>query len=357
MHSPWLTKGLQVTLEDRLYKVRSEPDLWDVFTRKEEYEPSFRDAYGRFPYCLSDERSIFEPRVSKYLVDNGLEVEYPDGKDFAVCLTHDIDVLYYPKVSVITDMGRHILHGQMRDALRRPFYNIIKKWNPRWNFKEIMDLEEKYGAKSTFFIMGLEEGDQDFNYRADDISYELRGIVDRGWEVGLHGGHEAYKDLEAIKRQKVNLEKALGEKVVGYRNHYLRFKVPETWELLERCGFKYDATLGYADCVGFRNGMCHPFKPYNLRAGREIEILEIPLVIMDCTLDLYMRLDMETAWDVTRRLIDTVKRYHGVFTILWHNTYMDGDMLRFYEKVLHYCRKNRAWMTSGVEIVNRWCHE
>lgn len=339
-----------MTFEDHLYKVCSEPDLWDLFTRKEEYEPPFRDAYGRFPYYLSDERSIFEPRVSKYLVDNGLEVEYPDGKDFAVCLTHDIDVLYYPEVSVITDMGRHILHGQMRDALKRPFYNIIKKWNPCWNFKEIMDLEEEYGAKSTFFIMGLEKGDQDFNYRADDISHELRGIVDRGWEVGLHGGHEAYRDLEALKKQKANLERALGEKVVGYRNHYLRFEVPETWELLESAGFKYDATFGYPDCVGFRNGMCHPFKPYDLRAGRVINILEIPLVVMDGTLDQYMRLDIDKSWEVVRRLIDTVERYNGIFTLLWHNTYMKGDQLKLYKKILGYCWKKKAWMSSGGSI-------
>ena len=341
-------------LEEQLDKIRSEPELWDIFTRKEEYNPPFRDKYGRFPYYLSTERSIFEPRVSKYLVENGLKMEYPDGKEFAVCLTHDIDALYYSRMGIITDTGRHILHGQMKDALRRPFYNIIKKWNPWWNFKEIMDLEEEYGAKSTFFIMGLEEGDQDFNYRAEDISHELGSIVDRGWEVGLHGGHEAYNDLEALKRQKTNLERALGRGVVGYRNHFLRFKVPETWELLEKGGFKYDATFGYADCVGFRNGMCHPFKPYDLRAGREIDILENPLVVMDGTLDQYMRLDMRTAWEAVRRLIDTVESYHGVFTLLWHNTYMVGERLRFYEKVLGYCQEKRAWMTSGADICSWW---
>lgn len=340
-------------LENLMDKIHSEPVLWDIFTRKEEYDPPFRDEYDRFPYYLSTERSILEPKVSEYLMENGLVMEYPDGKDFAVCLTHDIDLLYYSKVSIIANLGRNILHGRIKDASMCPFYNIIKKWNPRWNLKDIMDLEEKYGAKSTFFVMGLDEGDQDFNYRAEDLSQELGRIVDRGWEVGLHGGHEAYNDLKALKRQKSNIERALGDKVAGYRNHYLRFKVPETWELLEKGGFRYDTTLGYPDCVGFRNGMCHPFKPYNFHVCRETEILEIPLVIMDTTLDQYMRLDMGTAWDVTRRLIDTVKGYHGVFSILWHNNYMEGEKLRFYKKVLQYCRENGAWMTSGVEIVNR----
>ena len=339
-------------LDELLCKIRlKEPELWDIFTRKEEHNCPFKDKYGRFPYCLSKERDNFEPKVSKYLVENGLEMEYPDGKKFAVCLTHDIDILNYSRMGIITDTGRYILQGQIKDACKRPFYNIIKNWNPWWNFKEIMDLEEEYGAKSTFFIMGLEEIDQDFNYQVEDLSHELGDIVDRGCEVGLHGGHEAYRDLEALKRQKANLNRELGKKVLGYRNHYLRFQVPETWELLSAAEFKYDATFGYSDSVGFRNGMCHPFKPYDLRTGRKIDILEIPLAIMDCTLDLYMRLDAGKGWEVIRHLIDATERCNGVITILWHNTYMEGERLKLYERILEYCKEKRAWMTSGEEIV------
>jgi hypothetical protein len=98
--------------------------------------------------------------------------------------------------------------------------------------------------------------------------------------------------------------------------------------------------------------MCHPFKPYDLKAGREIDILEIPLTIMDGTLDQYMRLDAGKAWEVTRRLIDATERCHGVITILWHNTYMEGERLKFYEKILGYCKERGAWMASGEEISN-----
>ncbi len=261
-------------------------------------------------------------------------------------------------MGIVTDVGRHLLHGQLREAIKRPFYNVHTRWNPWWNFKEIMDMEEEYGAKSTFFIMGLEEGDQDFNYRARDLSWEMGNITDRGWEVGLHGGHEAYKDLEALKKQKANLERALGKVVVGYRNHFLRFKVPETWELLEGRGFRYDATYGHSYCVGFRNGMCHPFRPYNLRTNLEIDILEIPLTIMDMTLyESYMRLDQSTAWIVAKNLIDIAEKYRGVITILWHNTNMIDYKLEVYKKILHYCSTRNAWITSAEEIYKFWTEE
>ena len=153
------------------------------------------------------------------------------------------------------------------------------------------------------------------------------------------------------------MEKVLGKKVVGYKNHFLKFKVPDTWSLLEKAGFKYDSTSGYADCVGFRNGMCHPFKPFNLNTGKEIDILEIPLTIMDCTLFDYMRLDFGKAWDITKMLIDIVEKHKGIITILWHNTYMVDDKLKFYEKILKYCYEKEAWMTSGEEIRTWWREE
>ena len=332
-------------------KLKQNKELWDLFTRKEEYNPLMLDKYDRFPYYLSKYRNIFEPEVSKFLIENGLEVEYPERKKFAVCLTHDIDVVYLSKQSIILGAAKSLLiQHQIKTALQIPFYNINKNWNPWWNFKDIMALEEKYGAKSSFYFLTLNKGDLDFNFKVEDLEHEIGNIADNSWEVGLHGGHNAYNNFDEIEEKKKRLEKVLGKKVVGYRNHFLKFKVPDTWELLSKAGFKYDATFGYADCVGFRNGMCHPFRPFNLDTGKEIDILEIPLTIMDCTLFDYMKLDMEGAWKITKLLIDTVERYNGVITILWHNTYMAGENLKFYEKILKYCYEEGAWMTSGEEI-------
>lgn len=325
-------------------------ELWDLFTRKEEYNPLLLDQYDRFPYYLSKHRNIFEPAVSKFLIENGLSFEYPEGKKFAVCLTHDIDVVYLSKSSIILNTAKSLKECQFKSALKIPFYNIREKYNPWWNFKDIMALEEKYGAKSSFYFLTVSEDDLDFNFRIEDLEHEICNIADTGWEVGLHGGHEAYNNLDEIVEKKKRLENVLGKKVIGYRNHFLRFKVPDTWILLEKAGFKYDTTFGYAGMVGFRNGMSHPFKPFNLNTNEEIDILEIPLTIMDCTLFDYMKLDFNKAWELTKTLIDTIEKYNGVITILWHNTYMVGDMMKFYEKMLKYCYEKKAWMTSGKEI-------
>ncbi|NPE28441.1 hypothetical protein HNV12_10805 [Methanococcoides sp. SA1] len=336
-------------------KLKQNNELWNLFTKEDEYNPMFTDQYDRVPYYVSSYRNIFEPKVSKFLLENGLKPEYPDGKKFAVCLTHDIDSIYPQKLRTLYNAFRSLTHGQIVNALKTSFSIIDKSQKPLWNFKDIMELEEKYNAKSSFYFLALDPDDRDFSYEIEDLEHELGHIVDNGWEVGLHGGHESYNNLEDIKRKKLRLERVLGKKVVGYRNHYLRFKVPDTWELLSRAGFKYDTTFAYADCVGFRNGMCHPFRPFNLSTNKEIDILEIPLNIMDVTMISHMNIDQKRAWELTKQLIDTVEQYNGVFTILFHNdTYKLEENFKFYEKMLKYCSEKGAWMTSGEEICNWW---
>jgi peptidoglycan/xylan/chitin deacetylase (PgdA/CDA1 family) len=332
--------------------LQQDPEIWRLFTCAEEYNETFRDSYDRFPHYMSNHREPFEPRASQYLIEQGYHPEYPDGQPFAVCLTHDIDGVYRSALSKGYATLSSLKNGDFIKALASA-KQVRSKKLPFCNFQEIMNLEEEYGARSSFYFLALAPGDQDYAYDVRDLEGEIGMIADAGWEVGLHGGHRAYCDPEALAAEKQRLEAVLGRPVVGYRNHYLRFRVPETWEHLSRAGFRYDATFGYADCAGFRNGMCHPFKPYDLKAGCEIDILEIPLTIMDGTLDRYMRLDAGKAWEVTRRLIDATERCHGVITILWHNTYMEGERLKFYEKILRYCEEKGAWMTSGEEIANR----
>ncbi|MGP8337637.1 MAG: polysaccharide deacetylase family protein, partial [Methanosarcinaceae archaeon] len=306
--------------------------LWELYTKEEEYNPQVTDSFERFPYYLSKHRDVFEPTVSRFLIENGLKPYYPDGKKFGVCLTHDIDVVCPTKLSPFVDTAKSLYHRQFKNALKSPFSRLNKNLNPFWNFRDIMELEDKYNAKSSFYFLASNVENQDYSYEIENLKDEIAYISNNGWEMGLHGGHESYNDLEDLKKKKEKLENVLGKKVIGYRNHYLRFKTPDTWEILSKAGFKYDTTFGYNDCSGFRNGMCHPFKPFNLNTGKEIEILEIPLTIMDCTLfGDYMRLDFNKSWELTKQLIDTVESYNGVITILWHNTYMQDDNLKFYK--------------------------
>lgn len=331
---------------------------WDLFSRKEEYSPKRLDNHGRFTYEFSDFKDILIPHVSNYLIKNGLSIEFPDNKKFAVCLTHDIDDIYPPWKHLLLSSAYCIKNLDIEGLKNQFLWKFNgKKYSPYLNFKKIMELENNFDAKSSFYFITAEEDVNRFRYDIEEIHSELGNIADSGWEVGLHGGYYAYNDSYEVRKEKKKLENVLGKEVIGYRNHYLRFKVPDSWEVLSKTGFKYDTTLGYNDMIGFRNGMCHPFKPFNLKESKEIEILEIPLIIMDGAL--FSLVDsLNEAWNYVKKLIDIVESNKGVITLLWHN-HVFGCSFRkeweiLYNKILSYCYMKNAWMTSGEEIYKWW---
>ena len=330
--------------------IREKEELWSRFTRKEEYNTPFLDKHCRFPYYMSGHREPMVPDVSEFLVDHGLSLDYGENKKFAVCLTHDVDSIGKSFPATMHDSAKSIWHRDVSTALTLPLSGLKKNWNPCRNFEKIMSLEESYGAVSTFFFKATDNDPYEQTYAIGDLRSEIKTIADKGWDLGLHGGYYAYDSLETMRKEKQTMERVLGKEVIGYRSHYLRFKVPDTWELLEKAGFKYDSTFGYADCTGFRNGMCHPFRPYDLTESRWVDLVEIPLTVMIDTLFNYMTLDTRGSWDVLKTLINVVEKNKGVITVLWHNDQMSGEYLKLYEKLLEYCREKNALMTGADSI-------
>jgi hypothetical protein len=82
----------------------------------------------------------------------------------------------------------------------------------------------------------------------------------------------------------------------------------------------YDSTIGYAEAMGFRAGTCIPYHPWSMTEERELALLEIPLIVMDCTPVAYMRLNSSVMLERIDALIARARAVGGVFTLLWHNT-------------------------------------
>ena len=280
------------------------------------------------------------------------KINWPKNKKFAVFLSHDVDLIF-PSWKY-----RYYIAGKLITKLRiKKAYNLLtKKYNPYMCFKKIVKLERKYNAKSTFFFLLPDENPTGINYTVEDIKETIYFLDKKGFEVGLHGGFYSYNSIEKIKKEKEKLENILGKKIYGYRNHYLRFEIPTTWRILEKLNFKYDSTFGYNDQIGFRNGLCFPFRPWDINKNKEINIIELPLNIMDGTLFSYMKLDLLSAFENCKKLIDKVKLYGGVLTLNWHNTSFDGIYYEKYEKLLNkildYSYRNGGWVTNGKEIFN-----
>ena len=326
-------------------------DLWDYFICAEEYYNPLKDKYNRVG-SFSSFKDCLEPLISQKLVENGFCPTYPNGKTFAICLTHDIDTLFIRKKEVIKQIILSSV-GSNRSLLKN-ITTLLNKNKSHYisSIYKILDIESKYNAKSSFYFLSLLKNDEDFNYYIEDIDFIIDMIIRSGNEIGLHGGHKAYNDKMILSDEKRRFEKILKKEIIGYRNHYLRFEIPTTWEILSGAGFRYDTTFTYHNCISYRNGMCHPFIPYSLKTNDFINILEIPLGITDFALHDYMRLDKSTALNFCKSKIEEIASLKGAVSLLYHNEKLYG--FDFYDELLNFCNQNNAWLTSSEELFHWW---
>ncbi|HEX4373848.1 MAG TPA: polysaccharide deacetylase family protein [Puia sp.] len=294
--------------------------------------------------------------MSKKIAEKGFSPSYPGNKKMAVCVSHDIDHLFQNISSVkkINNAAKHFLRGRFNNSISSVKSIIKKEIDPGNSLKALAKINGEFNINSSYYFLSLDKADEDYNYDLKEIKNELGTILQNNCEVGLHGGHHAYNNKDKLLLEKNNLEKNLRASVKGYRNHYLRFQSPLTWNNLAEAGFLYDTTFGYADCAGFRNGMCYPFFPYDTEKNKFIEIVELPLMMMDATLIYYMRLDEQGSMNLCKKMVEEVAECNGVFTLLWHNNFLGGETGKLYRKILELLSAYDPWFATSAEIVEWW---
>jgi hypothetical protein len=363
---------------------------WDEHTTEE------RDKYGRLPYASSvfaanPALSIEEPAVDAYaellrgalaprLAELGLEPLPPAGSvwgargRFAIALTHDLDNLWrwtrrgfaaagYRTARAARHLqGRAVLRelGDGADWLVR---HLPRRTDPFWTFPQILDGEDVRGVSSTFYVIARhthkQDGNQPETYRKR-IPEAIKLVGDADREIGLHGNDADRLFLGELEEDRHDLSGRAGRAVTGIRYHYLRAQYHETLPMLERAGFTYDTTLAFAEHEGFRCGCSFPFRPYCLAEERALDLVELPLAVMDGTLQEahYRGLAAEDAEFAAASVLGRALRSGGAVSLLWHNNRFDRRVSRGYDKVywrlLDQALAHGAWCTSADEIVRRW---
>lgn len=335
-----------------------------MLTRYEEFVKKERDNYDRFPATesLANRYGFLErPIINEYLEILWVAIHqlWPNverkKRHYRLIPTHDVDRPFgtaflntYQKIHILIgdlikrrDIRRFISRIKMMVDIFRKGY-VADEDN---TFDVIMDISERSGVKSTFFFMtAINKSEYDGNYDINrpEIVDLLKRINARGHNVGIHPSFASYKSYEIIEND-VNALKSCLSKIgisfdnIGGRQHYLHWKNPDTWRYYDAIGLKFDTTLGYADHIGFRCGVCYEYPAYDLEKRKMLDLKEYPLIVMDCSglAEKYMNLsrnDMVTRCVYMKNLC---KKYDGNFVILWHNTYfVDSEYRNIYLDIL-----------------------
>jgi hypothetical protein len=332
-----------------------------MLSRYEEVVRKDRDTHNRFPASASlafREKFLNRPIINEYLeiLWCCLKTLFPDIKrkerKFKMVLSHDVDrpfkYLNMPPETLLKIAGADLIK---RKSAKKAFESIKNYFavrngdvheDPFYTFDFIMDLSEKAGLKSCFYFISDHSDNKincDYSINDPEIISLMKKIHSRGHEIGLHPGYDTFDNPEKLKNEFVKLQNVCAENGIiqdkwGSRQHYLRFSVPHTWRYLSEAGINYDSSVGFADHVGFRSGICYDYPVYDVVQRKPLDIIEKPLIAMECSIidNKYMNMGHDALTEnVLKELKETVKLLSGNFTMLWHNS----RLFEIWEKELY----------------------
>lgn len=321
-----------------------------MLTRWEEYVNKARDQHDRFPATESvahKQGFLNRPIVNEYAeqlkkrlqeLDSELKFKTHCPTVFVSC---DVDQPFDCTVEnmknlIRTTAGDLIKRRSIKEFAKRVRRYIFNKfenytYDVNYTFDWYMDVCEKAGIKVAFYFIPTSKETQNGCYELQDAKIQklLKRIDSRGHEIGVHGSYQTYQDKEKAKLQKNMLDDVLSnlgtsQKVVGNRQHYLRWESSMTPSVLEYAGFEYDTTGSYADRPGFRYGVCYEFSMFDVLNRKKLHIKQRPLIVMECTVidDVYMGLgNSKEALQIMKDLKQKCFEYNGNFSFLWHNSH------------------------------------
>lgn len=322
-----------------------------MLSRWEEFNTDKKDEHGRFVFeesVLYRHKFTTIPIVDEYamilrkLLIEIFKLNNVGKHKFEIMPSHDIDDIQ--RYKGIYPAFRSILGDLIHEKSFKLFFQGLNNWMKKIrNFRDdpyfkgvykLAAISEKFNLKSAFYFQTSESGRYDVGYWNEDFMNSfINELVNRKHEIGLHPGYETLNNSNVLKDEKKRLDCVLKTSKYGGRQHYLRFNVRHTWDYWDELGFEYDSSLGFAEHEGFRCGTCHPFRTYNLKIDKINKLVEIPLIIMDVTLRDYRKFTTKKAYEQIIFLINTCHKVEGRFTILWHNSSLDGKWKKWVDEV------------------------
>jgi hypothetical protein len=220
---------------------------------------------------------------------------------------------------------------------------------PDWlNIDKIIAIEKRYRFNSTFFWLTIQdELNSDYNIQSDIIQKQLKLIQSTANFIGLHKAI-GITSFESEIRQ-------LPQPIVANRYHFLKFTVND-FQQMQSAGIQLDTSLGFAEEIGFRNSYGFPFMPFDLHLNKTLNIIEVPLNLMDRTLFNSGKSLVEQKELVFNWL--NANRFNSIITIDWHNNFFSNlsydGYKNFYEEILQYAKLNNIGCCLPSELIEEF---
>jgi hypothetical protein len=307
--------------------------IFFMISRYEEYLPYGPDRFGR--YNASDSFAVKNKFIHLPVVDiwieelkKSLRKTYPflvfKERKFEAILTYDIDVAFAYKGRGLTRniaaIAKDITKFRIENLVKRLMILSGIETDPWDIYAELRQqiINNKIPAIFFFLLGNYSDRDKNLPYTSTSMK-KLTNEIASFSEIGIHPSFNSTEEPVKIKLEKLRLEKLTGKIITKSRQHYLKFKLPDTYNELIRAGITEDYSMGFPEMPGFRAGTCLPYYFYDLKNENATTLKIFPITCMEGSLKEYLYLTPDAAQTQILALIDEVKKVNGIFISIWHN--------------------------------------
>ena len=318
-----------------------------LVTRYEEYCSFEPDEFGRFSAASSlacrngflelPVVELWAKELSKQLLKKFPTLVFKRN-EFSSLVTFDADEPFeYLGRSLMQSLGgllqdltknnRHVSDRYQTVAKGRP--------DPFEVFSYISECIDRNEAASRFFfpVGDRSKYDQNPSWKNEQYRSLMRRLSVK-YDFGIHPSFSASTNPAILAKEIQRLKVILERSAMSSRFHYVRLKLPVSYNNLIESGISEDYSMGYSDEPGFRAGISRPYIFYDVLNDVETNLRIVPFMFMDVTLYRNKKLDAQASQEVILKLMNESRRVGGLFVSIWHNTtLLDNKECRPWRKV------------------------
>ncbi|MCO5232405.1 MAG: hypothetical protein LC105_09690 [Chitinophagales bacterium] len=283
----------------------------------------------RLPYI-----EIWLEKLKLYLQIKGITCSH---SIFKQDISFDIDHFY------LFDQRPFFQHikASIGDIIKGKFFQLFQRWlvilglteDPAEKFFHFLDYQKN--ENFSFFIL-MKHGKNNSLNPLNDLKKLLIKKLKRFGEIGIHPSYDSSFKKGFINKEKMELQIISEQYISKSRFHFLRVSFPSSFYQLIDTGIKVDKSIGYYDLPGFLSSTSIPYFFFDPTLNKKTELLIQPFMWMDSMNKYYRKLDEEEEKRELHEIKRIVKKYNGIFSVVFHNDSMIDRRYRVLFKSLLY---------------------
>lgn len=312
-------------------------DLFSVvfflLSRYEEYFPFTLDKHNRYPATDSIlfkndvlERPVIDEWLQQFrnVLQNNFAVNIVTPA-FRFMPSYDIDIAWsYKNKGLARNAGallRNFSRGNFAETKNQLSVLSGKKTDVYDAYLWMDTLHKNFSLRPLYFILAALETTP-FDKNIDPNHPAMQTLIKAFSASGIVGMHPSYfteNNDRLFASEKSTLANVSGKPVYISRQHYIKFRFPQTCHQLIENSITDDFSMGYGTHLGFRAGTSCSFLWYDLQNEQATTLKIHPFCFMDTTAHYEQQLSAATAFERLQKMADQIKASNGQLITIFHN--------------------------------------